>query len=261
MTAQLLSDRSLAAARGVAHGFFTRRGGVSRGLYESLNCGLGSADEAALVAENRARALAALGLEAGVLVTGYQVHGAEAVTVEGAEPWTPGEGPRADALVTSAPGVALGVLTADCAPVLLAEPHAGVVGAAHAGWRGALAGVLEAVVAAMERLGATRGSIRAAVGPCIAEASYEVGPEFSAPFLARAEADRRFFTRGPRERRWRFDLAAYVADRLRSLGLAEVAASGHDTYAEAELFFSHRRARHRGEPDYGRCLAAIALVP
>jgi YfiH family protein len=259
MTAAPLTERSLAAA-GVAHGFFTRRGGVSRGPYESLNCGLGSGDEAALVAENRARAAAALGLAAGALVTCYQVHGTEAVPVDGAAPWTPDARPRADALVTRAPGVALGVLTADCAAVLLAEPHAGVVGAAHAGWRGALAGVLEAAVAAMERLGAARESIRAAVGPCIAQDSYEVGPEFPAPFFARAEADRRFFSPGSGDGRWRFDLAAYVAERLRSHGLAEVAASAHDTYAEAELFFSHRRARHRGEPDYGRCLAAIALV-
>ncbi|HEX9647394.1 MAG TPA: peptidoglycan editing factor PgeF [Alphaproteobacteria bacterium] len=260
MSARALTDAGLAAAPGVAHGFFTRRGGVSAGVYGSLNCGLGSGDAGAAVAENRARAMAALRLGPEALVTGYQVHGIEVRIIDGNE--TAGERRarrHTDAAVTSAPGIALGVLTADCAPVLLADPEARVIGAAHAGWRGALAGVVEATVAAMERLGASRGAIVAAIGPCIAAESYEVGPEFPAPFLADDAASARFFAPRRSGGRLSFDLAGYLAWRLGRLGLGEVGATGGDTCADDAAFFSYRRAYRRGETDYGRLLSAIAL--
>src|SRR5260221_6308448 len=192
----------------VAHGFFGRQGGVSKGIYESLNCGPGSNDARDNVMENRARATAALSPDAG-LVTLYQVHSAEAVTVTA--PWQIPDNPKADAMATDRPGIALGILTADCAPILLADPTARVIGAAHAGWNGALAGVVESVLAAMGRLGAKPERIRAAVGPCISQKAYEVGPEFEARF-ANADADNaRFFTRSPRAGHGQFDLPAYVA--------------------------------------------------
>lgn len=244
---------------GLRHAFFTREGGVSEGVYASLNCGNGSGDDPRLVRENRARAAEALGLGPEALATAYQVHSARAVVVE--EAWPAGEGPKADAMVTNRPGVALGVLTADCAPVLLAEPEAGVVGAAHAGWRGALDGVLEAAVEAMEGLGARRKRIRAGVGPCIGRASYEVGPEFPAPFLERAPDNGDFFTPAEREGHFLFDLRGYVARRLACMGLEDVQALPCDTCAEEDRFFSYRRAVKRGEPDYGRGLSAICLEP
>ncbi len=250
MSAEAVTVAALTGA-GVAHGFFTRRGGVSDGLYASLNCGPGSGDKPAHVAENRARAAAALGLED--LHTCYQVHGTRVVTVDGETTET---GREADALVTRARGIALGVLTADCAPVLLHDPANGVIGAAHAGWRGALSGVVEETVAAMETLGAARATTAAAVGPCIAQASYEVGPDFPDAFR---DGDR-FFVPAPRAGHWQFDLPGYVMARLARLGIGEAVASGHDTYDEEEDFFSYRRSCHRGEKDYGRCLSAIALV-
>jgi len=241
----------------VAHAFFTRAGGVSEGLYAALNCGYGSGDRRDHVAENRARAARRLGVADDALVTGHQVHGIDVAVV--AAPWATGAGPKVDAMVTDRPGIALGILTADCAPVLFADPQARVIGAAHAGWRGALAGVIEATVATMERLGAARARIRAAVGPCIAQQSYEVGPEFPAPFLAADAANRAFFAEGRRAGRFQFDLAGYVGRRLDRLGLAAVAVSGADTCAEPDRFFSYRRTCLAGERDYGRLVSAIAL--
>ena len=248
-----LRDTDLAAVPGVAHGFFSRAGGVSRGLYAGLNCGLGSRDDATDVAENRRRALACLDAEAAHLLTLHQIHSADVVRVT--EPWPDGPPPRGDALVTTEPGIALGVLAADCAPVLLAAGDGSVVGAAHAGWRGAVGGVLEAVVEAMREAGA--GPIVAAVGPCIGPASYQVGDEFRDRFLAEDADNRRFFAfpDGPASRPY-FDLAGYVVGRLCRLGVS-AAAVGGDTCAEAERFYSYRRSLHRGEGDYGRNLSAI----
>jgi YfiH family protein len=243
---------------GVAHGFFTREGGVSEGLYASLNCGLGSGDDAAHVVENRRRVAAALALEPGRLLTCHQIHSADVVVVD--EPWSLAGRPRADAMVTKRAGIALGILTADCAPVLFVDPKAGIIGAAHAGWRGALTGVLDATVAAMRDLGAAAADIRAGIGPCIGQASYEVGPEFPAPFLAERATNERFFIAAARPGHFQFDLAAYVADRLRHLGLARVDATGGDTAAESERFFSYRRSCHNRESDYGREISAIAIT-
>jgi YfiH family protein len=254
----MISVESL-AVDGIRHRFFTREGGVSGGIFASLNCGFGSADAAENVAENRRRALAALGLPPHRLATCYQVHSAEVVTVEAV--WPREESPRADALVTRVPGIALGILTADCAPVLFADAEARVVGAAHAGWRGAVGGVLEATVAAMERLGARVDRLRAAIGPCIGRASYEVGPEFPAPFLAESPENARFFSAGRKPDHPHFDLAGYVASRLHRLGLRRIEMSGGDTAAEPDRLFSYRRSRLQGEPDYGRELSAICLAP
>ena len=252
LTAALLSDTG-----SVAHAFFTRRGGVSTGLYGSLNVGFGSRDSAADVAENRTRCMAVFGLEATRLATAYQVHGTDVREVRG--PWDPRAAPQADAMVTDRPGLALGILTADCAPVLFADPHAGVIGAAHAGWKGALDDIMAATVRAMEALGARRGVIRAAVGPCIAQASYEVGPEFRARFLAAEASFAEYFVPSPRQDHALFDLERFVCDRLRTLGLEAVEALSEDTCAQGETFFSYRRATKNCEPDYGRCLSAIAL--
>ena len=242
----------------IRHAFFTRQGGVSTGLFAALNCGFGSGDDLDKVARNRTLAAAQLDLPPDRLVSCYQVHGTDIVTVE--RPWRREENPRADGMVTNVPGIALGILAADCAPVLFAEPEAGIVGAAHGGWRGALAGVMEATVAAMTRLGARADRVRAGVGPCIGQASYEVGPEFERAFAEADPDSRAFFVRADRAGHFRFDLPGYIAHRLGRLGLAAVQQSGHDTVAEDELFFSYRRACLRGEKDYGRGLAAIALA-
>jgi len=254
-----LAAAALAAAPATVHGFFTREGGVSEGIYASLNCGFGSRDAAERVAENRLRALAALGLDGATLCTAYQCHSARCVVVE--RPWPHERAPKADALATRAAGIALGVLTADCAPVLFADPDAGVIGAAHAGWRGALDGVLEAALAAMERLGARRPRIVAAVGPCIGARSYEVGPEFRDRFVAADPANAALFAPAPRDGRLLFDLAGYVLGRLERLGLGRIERVRGDTCADDARFFSYRRARRRGEPSYGRLLSAIALKP
>ena len=242
---------------GIAHAFFGRRGGVSEGVYASLNCGPGSSDNRDRVLENRRRAITTLSPEA-KLVTLYQVHGANVVEVTG--PWPIERNPKADALVTNRPGVALGILTADCAPILLADPGAGVIGAAHAGWGGAIAGVTDAVIAAMVKLGARAEHIRAALGPCISQTAYEVGPEFEARFVTQNSANRRFFTLSKRPDHWQFDLPAYVAHRLASAGVRAVDTLAACTYAREEDFFSYRRTTHREEPDYGRQLSAIALL-
>jgi purine-nucleoside/S-methyl-5'-thioadenosine phosphorylase / adenosine deaminase len=255
----MLTSASLAVLPGVCHGFFTREGGVSAGLYASLNCGLGSGDDLDRVAENRTRALARLGLPAGRLATAYQVHSNRAAVAEA--PWPADERPRVDALATRTPGLALGILTADCVPVLFADREAGVVAAAHAGWRGALDGVLEATLAVMQRLGARAASTQAAVGPAIEQPSYEVGPEFPTPFLDQDPANRDFFRAAPRRGHFLFDLKGYVARRLASAGVGEVESLAADTCADGARFFSYRRACLKGEQAYGRLLSAIALEP
>jgi YfiH family protein len=262
MTAELMITLSAladcAGAPGIRHAFFTRRGGVSEGLFASLNCGFGSRDDPAKVAQNRAIAAARFDLSADRLVSCHQVHGTHAVTVE--QPWSRRDNPRADGMVTAVPGIALGVLAADCAPVLFADPEARIIGAAHGGWRGALAGVVEATVAAMVALGAAPARIRAGIGPCIAQPSYEVGPEFHATFASTGRDSLGFFAPAPREGRFLFDLPGYIAHRLARLGLAAVERTPYDTAAEEELFFSYRRACLRDEGDYGRGLAAIAIA-
>jgi hypothetical protein len=245
-----------AHALGVPHGFFGRQGGISTGGVASLNCGLGSADDPAAVAENRRRAAEAV-VPGAALVGAYQVHGRQVATVM--QPWRDADRPRADALVTDRPGVLLGILTADCAPVLLADAEAGVVGAAHAGWKGALARVTDATLDAMEALGADRARIAAAIGPCIARASYEVDDAFAQRFEAADPANERFFSAG-RAGHHRFDLEGYVAHRLAAAGVARVEALGLDTYAEEARFYSFRRATHRGEADYGRQISVIGLA-
>ena len=247
----------LAGLDGIRHGFFTRRGGASSGIYASLNCGYGSDDDRACVAENRARAAAVMNSAPDALVTAYQVHGTDVAVVETA--WKPGDAPHADAMVTTRPQIALGVLTADCAPVLFADDQAGVIGACHAGWRGALAGITDETVAAMERLGAGRERIRAAIGPCIGQNSYEVGPEFPQPFLDQDGNNRKFFTAATRDGHFMFDLAGYVMSRLTSAGLAAAGTCGMDSCADEDHLFSYRRATLRGEPDFGRGLSAIVL--
>jgi len=253
LTAEVLSDMGT-----LRHAFFTRRGGVSTGLYGSLNVGFGSSDEPADVEENRARCMAVLGVAPDRLTTAYQVHGTVAAVVE--EPWDPRAAPQADAMVTNRPGIALGILAADCAPVLFADPETGVIGAAHAGWKGALDDIMAATVRAMEALGARRGTIRAAVGPCIAQASYQVGPEFYARFVAASPAHASYFRPSDRKDHHLFDLEAFVCDRLRALDLAGVEALSQDTCVQADRFFSYRRATKNREPDYGRGLSAIALA-
>jgi YfiH family protein len=247
----------LTDAAGVRHAFFTREGGVSQGIFASLNCGFGSGDAVESVAENRARAAATLDANADRLVTCYQIHSANVVTVE--TPWRREDNPRADAMVTRHRGLALGILAADCTPVLFADPEAGIIGAAHAGWRGALGGVVEATVKAMAALGAVPKRIRAGVGPCIAKSSYEVGPEFPAPFLAEDPANAGLFLPARREGHFMFDLPEYVERRLRRAGVGAIARADVDTVAEEDRFFSYRRACLRGEKDYGRGLSAIVL--
>jgi purine-nucleoside/S-methyl-5'-thioadenosine phosphorylase / adenosine deaminase len=251
----VLHSAALSALPHIRHGFFTRQGGVSRGIYATLNTGFGSGDAREAVAENRARCTRALG--AAHLVTLYQVHSAIAVDVE--KPFSAETVPEADGMASTARGLALGALAADCAPVLLADGERPVIGAAHSGWKGALTGILEATIGAMEAKGAVRTRIVAAVGPCISQKAYEVGPEFESRFLAGDEASAAFFSPGRGDRR-HFDLPGYVAQRLRRAGLAAVEAIGRCTYEDEAHFFSYRRGTHRGAPDYGRNLSAIALV-
>lgn len=240
------------------HGFFTRRGGVSQGDYASLNCSLSSGDSADAVAANRARVAQVIGVDPHRLVGLHQVHGAVVETVT--EPWRPGQGPRADAMVTDRPAIALGIVTADCAPVLFADRAAGVVGAAHAGWRGALAGVLEATIRAMTALGADPARIVAAIGPCIAQGSYEVAADLRDAVLADAPANARFFAPGGRPDRWRFDLAGYCAARLARGGIGTVDALGIDTLAREAQFFSHRRRTLAGGGPIGHQISVVALA-
>jgi YfiH family protein len=239
----------------VPHGFFGRRGGVSDGMVAGLNAGLGSADDPAAVAENRRLATDAV-LPGAALLGLYQIHSAEAVVVTA--PYAEAARPRADALVTDRPGLLLGILTADCAPVLFADRDAGVVAAAHAGWKGALGGVTDATLAAMETLGARRERIIAAIGPCIARASYEVDDGFLRTFAEADAANERFFADG-RAGHHQFDLEAYVAHRLAAAGVTRIEALGLDTYGDEERFYSFRRATHRGEADYGRQISVIGV--
>ena len=241
---------------GQPHGFLGRRGGVSTGALEGLNVGYGSSDERAAIDENRRLAIASL-LPNALLATVHQFHSADAVYAEA--PWPQDDRPRADAMVTDRPGLLLGILTADCAPILFADEEARVVGAAHAGWRGALTGVTDSTIAAMERLGARRENMHAAVGPCIGQLSYEVDHDFRARFIADDGDNWRFFTDGAAGKP-HFDLEGYVVHRLIAAGVGEVEALNLDTYADQERFYSFRRATHRGEEDYGRQLSAIALV-
>ena len=253
MTAEFVASPLLS----VPHGFFTRRGGVSIGPFASLNCALSGLDAPENVLENRARAARTLGADPGALVGLTQVHGD--VTVVVTTPWRPGDGPRADAAVTARPGIALGIVTADCAPVLFADRAAGVVGAAHAGWRGALGGVLESTLSAMCGLGATLDHIAVVVGPCIGQASYEVSADLRDPVLAHDAENARFFIDGAREGRWQFDLAGYCVRRLEDAGVGLVAALGLDTLAEEDRFFSHRRRTLAKSGPIGHQISIITL--
>lgn len=240
------------------HGFFTRRGGVSKGPFASLNCSLSSPDDREAVLQNRGRVADSFGLPPQSLVGCTQVHGTAVVAVEA--PWVPGAGPRADAMVTQRPGLALGIITADCAPVLFADAEAGIVGAAHAGWRGAVAGVIEATIDAMVRLGGRPDRIVAAIGPCIGQASYEVAADLRDAVTERAPDDVRYFADGTREARWQFDLAGYCAGRLRAAGVADIAVTGIDTLTEEDRFFSHRRRTLAGGGPIGHQISVIAIV-
>ena len=241
----------------IRHGFFTREGGVSEGVYASLNCGPGSRDTPAAVAENRARAMAMMDLSEHSLVTLDQVHSPDVVTVT--TPWAADARPSADAMVTTVPGLALGILTADCAPVLLADRSQGIIGAAHAGWKGAIGGVLENTVASMVQLGAKPKNIVAAIGPCIGQRSYEVGPDFHIPFLAETPDNSDFFAPAPRAGHALFDLPGYVSRKLARLGLIDVTRVPADTCRDHSRFFSYRRATLAGQTDYGRQLSVIVL--
>ena len=254
----IISSPLLASLPGIHHGFFTRQGGVSTGIYGALNCGLGSNDDRARVTANRDRVARHLGAAPGHLVTVYQCHGALALTVD--RPFTDGAVPKADAIVTRTPGLVVAALAADCTPVLFADAKAKVVAAAHAGWRGAAGGILESTIATMEGLGASRRDIHAAIGPCIHQENYEVGPEFEAQFLAAAPDYARFFRVPPHKSRAHFELPGFVAHQLAAANIAAVTRSPHCTYANPELFFSYRRTTHRGEPDYGRQISAIVVT-
>lgn len=239
---------------GIPHGFFTREGGVSEGLYASLNCGVGSGDDKEAVAENRARVAAHFGQPGSAVRTLHQIHSATAIM---AGPVPPEGWPRADAQVTREKSVVLGALGADCAPVLFADPEAGLVAAAHAGWRGAFDGIIEATVARLSEAGAARHRLRAVVGPCISQRAYEVGQEFLERFMDEDPAFSRFFSGGPSGKP-HFDLPGFCLDRLREAGVEACAWTGHCTYSDERRFFSYRRATHRGEGDYGRLIGAIA---
>ncbi len=243
----------------IRHGFFTREGGYSEGDYAGLNCIYGTGDDPTTVRRNRAHIATALGVDAQKLVTPYQHHSADVVVVE--EAWAREDAPKADGLVSARRGVAIGITTADCAPVLFADEKAQVIGAAHAGWRGAIGGVTDRVIAEMERLGANRSSISAAVGPTISGRNYEVGPEFHEQFMAADSSNAQFFTTSPREGHFMFDLPAYLLERLGNAELGSVEHTGQCTYADDARFHSYRRATHRGAKTYGGQISAITLGP
>ena len=253
----LITSPDLAALHGVRHAFFTRQGGVSEGIHASLNGGLGSRDAAANITENRRRMAEKLGVEPQRLLSLWQVHSADVVTVTG--PW-PAERPKADAMVTATRGVALGVSTADCGPILFADEEAGVIGAAHSGWKGAFTGIVEATIVAMEKLGARREKTVAVLGPTIGPESYEVGPEFVERFRMADESHARFFRPSLREGHAMFDLPAFIEARFTAAGVGRFINLGLCTYADPVRFFSYRMTTHRGEPDYGRLISAITLV-
>ncbi len=253
----MLKSDTLASLARIRHAFFTREGGVSEGIYASLNAGIGSDDARERVAENRARMAAALGCPPQNLLSAYQIHSPTVVVAH--TPWTADARPRADGIVTQVPGLAIAVSTADCGPVLLADADARVIGAAHAGWRGALTGVIEATIAAMEELGAVRTHIRAALGPMIRQPNYEVGPDLVTSFTSADPDSAQYFAPGARANHAQFDLAGYIMARLSRAGIGGFDDLGLCTYADAGCFFSFRRTTHRGEPDYGRHLSAIVL--
>ncbi len=253
MTLEIITAESLAPFR---HGFFTRRGGASSGVFEGLNCGTGSSDQHEAVTINRDRVADAMGVKPDALMGVYQVHSPDVITVTA--PNT--DRPKADAMVTATPGVALSVLSADCQPVLFADSNAGVIGAAHAGWKGALDGVLESTLDAMEALGAKRDNISAVIGPCISQTAYEVGPEFFEDFITKDPAFARFFANGENGK-YQFDLPALGMHRLRTAGVGQVEWTRHCTYADPDRFYSYRRTTHNKEADYGRLIAAITLGP
>lgn len=258
MTAPHITAAPLEGLDGVRHGFFGRQGGVSAGLFASLNCGLGSGDDVDAVGENRARAAAALDATRADLATSFQVHGRDVVRVE--TPWPEDDRPKIDGMVSNTPGVVLGILTADCVPVLFADADARVIGACHAGWKGAVAGICQATVREMIALGAARGRIKAAIGPCIMQDSYEVGEDLAKPFLEEDPANERFFKPGEAAGKAQFDLPGYVEDTVRlGMKIGAVKFTRLDTYKNENDYFSYRRACHRGEPDYGRNLSAIML--
>jgi YfiH family protein len=254
----MLQALSLSKLPRIRHAFFTRGGGVSQGVYATLNGGVGSNDAPDKVGENRARMAAALGVTPDRFLTPYQIHSPDVAIVDA--PWTREHRPRADAIVTRTSSLAIGVSTADCGPLLFADAQARVIGAAHAGWRGAFTGVIDATIAAMETLGADRSRITVSLGPTIRQPNYEVGPEFVASFLAADAANARFFAASKRAGHAMFDLTGYIAARVQQAGIAEFEDIGLCTYAEPERFFSFRRSTHRSEPDYGRHINAIALI-
>ncbi|WP_298805344.1 peptidoglycan editing factor PgeF [uncultured Lentibacter sp.] len=252
MVLEIITDDGLATVR---HGFFTRKGGASSGIFAGLNCGQGSSDQSEIVALNRARVAEALDLSPKALASVHQVHSPDVVQITGPL----AQKPRADAMVTATPGLGLAILTADCQPVLFADPSAGVIGAAHAGWKGAQTGVLEATVDAMEALGATASRITAVIGPCISQPAYEVGQEFFERFTDQDSAATRFFKSGVTADKYLFDLPAFGLSRLRARGIATARWTGHCTYSDEARFFSYRRTTHRGEKDYGRLISVIRL--
>lgn len=252
MTLEILTSDVLTPVR---HGFFTRRGGASSGVFHGLNCGFGSSDQSEIVSINRARVASAMDVTPDRMASVYQVHSADVLMVEDIPEDTP---PKADAMVTATPGIALAVLTADCQPVLFADDEAGVIGAAHAGWKGALDGILEATIDAMETLGARRDRIRAAIGPSISQQAYEVGPEFLDTFLERDPDNARFFANGQGDR-LQFDLVGFSLNRLRQAGVGEAEWIRRCTYSDPDRFYSYRRSVHRKEADYGRLISVIRL--
>lgn len=241
--------------KGITHGFFTREGGYSSGIFSSLNCGLGSGDDIALVTKNRANVADDLGVAHSHLVSAYQVHGNDVLIVDA--PLS--ERPKVDGLVTKTRGLALGILTADCGPILFADEKAGVVGACHSGWKGALAGVTDSTVEAMESLGAKRENILAVLGPTISQRAYEVGPEFPKAFLQQDERHKNHFKSSVKSDHYMFDLPAYLVSRMKAFGIGEVNDTALCTYSDAQRFFSYRRTTHNKEADYGRLISAIAL--
>jgi polyphenol oxidase len=251
-----ITSPDLAALNGIRHAFFTRQGGASYGIYASLNGGLGSSDDKASITENRARMAKVLGVMPDHLVSLYQVHSPDVVVATG--PW-PDDRPKADAMVTNTKGVALGISTADCGPILFADAEAGVIGAAHSGWKGAFTGIVEATLLAMEKLGARRERTITVLGPTIGPNAYEVGPEFVARFIAAKADDARFFRPSQREHHAMFDLPSFIGERFTEAGVGRFIDLGLCTYSDPERFFSYRMTTHRGEPDYGRLISAIVL--
>lgn len=253
-----LKSQILSSKRSIEHGFFGRRGGASEGLYSSLNCGYGSGDQIELVRKNREIVASSLGAAPDKLLSVYQVHSADAVAVTST--WTRENAPHADGMATNVPGIALGVLAADCAPVLFADEVSGVVGSAHAGWQGAIKGVVASVIDLMVGLGASRSRIKACVGPCISQKNYEVGPEFRVKFCDVDKSHDRFFIPAVRDGHWMFDLPMFVRHQLVCAGVSDIEVLDQCTYAHADDYFSFRRTTHRGEQAYGRNISAIMLV-